>query len=97
MFWKNPQPDPLRPIVLANLERLQRLFHARGRRFEFNPTLTTEALERGLWRAVSETAEGLSLSFPPSMACEQRISEIIRNLPPLARQGQWPGWLQTAR
>jgi len=101
--WNRPkQADPLRGIVLGNLTRLQRLFHARGRRFSFDRDATTAKLEAGLWNALDSTANDLRLSFAPSTPCETRISEITRNLPPLARPGsrqasQWPSFLQTAR
>lgn len=102
MFWKNPQQDALRPIVLANLTRLQRLFHARGRRFAFSPDASTSTLENGLWGAVGETADDMGLLFAPEMPLEHRIAQIERQLEPLARPGTgqanpWPNLLQTAR
>ena len=100
--WNKPKPDPLRPIVLGNLARLQRLFNSRGRRFNFNESAPTDRLETGLWEAVGQCASEMSLSFSPQMPLEHRISEIERNLEPLARNGSpqgsaWPGWLQAAR
>jgi len=91
------QPDPLRGIVLGNLSRLQALFRARGKRFDFDVSLPTPSLENALWHVLDSTAADMGLSFAPGISCEARISELVRNLPPLARQGQWPGWLQTAR
>ena len=89
--WNRPkQADPLRGIVLANLHRLQNLFRARGRRLDFDPASSTQALETGLWNVIDTTAADMGLAFAPGMACEARISEIIRNLPPLASRGQWP-------
>jgi len=102
MFWRKPHQDTLRPLVLANLTRLQRLFHARGRRFDFDRDATTKTLENGLWGAVGETADDMGLLFAPEMPLEHRIAQIERQLEPLARPGAgqanlWPNFLQTAR
>ena len=53
--WRKA-PDPLRPLVTANLERLQRLFRARGKRLQFNPELPTKKLEDALWRVIDQSA-----------------------------------------
>lgn len=90
MFFRKPQPDRLRPIVLQNLTRLALLFKSRGRRFSYDASLPTNKLEDALWHVLEVTGRDMGLSFAPGMACEARISEIIRNLPPLASRGQWP-------
>ena len=100
--WRKSQPDKLRPIVLANLERLQRLFNARGRRFEFNRELSTPKLENALWRVLDSTSDSMGMLFPQNMACERRIDEIQRALPPMGYPGsqqgnQWPAFLKTAQ
>ena len=99
--WRRSQEDRLRPLVLGNLERLQRLFHARGRRFEFNRELSTERLEKGLWGVLDDTVASMGLTLPDGMACERRIDEIQRQLepmpPPGSSSGQWPAFLQSAR
>ena len=99
--WRRSQEDRLRPLVLGNLERLQRLFNARGKRLEFNPELSTPKLETALWRVLDSTSESMGMLFPANMACERRIDEIQRALPPLPHpgsgSGQWPQFLQSAR
>ena len=98
--WRKAQPDRLRPIVLANLERLRTLFHARGRRFDFDQGLPTLRLENALWHVLDQTALDTNLIFPSNMPCEHRISEIQRALPPLhtgSGSGQWPSFLQSAK
>lgn len=99
MFWRKPQQDSLRPIVIGNLERLKRLFNSRGRRFDFNRDASTSTLEDGLWVAVSEAASDVSLSFAPNMPLEHRIAQIERQLEPLSRpgtrhKGAWPSWIR---
>ena len=100
--WRKTQPDKLRQIVLSNLERLQRLFNARGKRFEFSRELSTPKLETALWKVLDSTAESMQMLFPPNMACERRIDEIQRALDPLPHPGShqanpWPQFLQSAR
>ena len=100
--WRKTQPDRLRLIVLANLERLQRLFNARGKRLEFNRELSTERLEKGLWGVLDDTVASMGLTLPDGMSCERRIDEIQRALPPLdypgSHQGNpWPQFLQSSR
>jgi len=100
--WHKAQTDPLRGIVVGNLERLQRIFHARGRRLEFAPDSPTARLEDGLWRVVDQTAADMGLTFPPGMPCESRITEILKHLDPMPHPGsgrasQWPAFLKTAR
>ncbi len=99
--WRKA-PDPLRPLVMANLDRLQRLFRARGKRFQFDHDMPTAKLEDALWKVVDQTALDTNLIFPSNMPCEHRISEIARHITPMphpsAVQGsQWPAFLQTAR
>ncbi len=99
--WRKTQPDKLRQIVLANLDRLQRLFNARGKRFEFSRELSTPKLETALWRVLDSTSDSMGMLFPANMACERRIDEIQRALPPMQHpgsgSGQWPQFLQNAR
>ena len=100
--WHKAQADPLRGIVVGNLDRLQRLFRARGKRLQFDPELPTKKLEDGLWRVVDQTAADMGLTFPMGMPCEARITEILKHLDPMqfpgAVQGsQWPQFLQQAR
>jgi len=100
--WQKVRPDPLREIVLGNLSRLRALFQARGKRFDYDASLPTPSLENALWHVLDSTTADMGLALAPSMSCEARISEITRNLPPLARPGtrqasQWPSLLQTAR
>jgi len=95
-------PDLLRPLVLGNLERLQRLFRARGKRLEFNPDSPTAKLEDALWNIVDQTAADMGLTFPPGMPCESRITDILKHLDPMpypgsGRPNQWPAFLQQAR
>lgn len=98
--WRKA-PDPLRPLVMANLERLQRLFRARGKRLQFNRDLPTAKLEDALWRVIDQSALDLGLMLPDGMPCEHRISEIQKHLAPMqlpgSGSGQWPEFLQTAR
>ena len=95
--WRKVQADPLRGIVLENLRRLKTVFDARGKRLPFDAAWPTDRLERLLWQVIEVHSADLCLTFSPDMPAEHRISAIIRQLPPLARQGQWPGWIQTAR
>ena len=99
--WRKA-PDPLRPLVLGNLDRLQRLFRARGKRLQFDPSLPTKKLEDGLWKIIDQTALDLNLILPDGMPCEHRVSEIQKHLAPMQHPGavqgsQWPAFLQTAR
>ena len=100
--WRKAQPDRLRPIVLANLERLRTLFHARGKRFAYSADMPTAKLEDALWHVLDQTAADMGLDFPPGMPAEHRISEIQKHLDPMPHPGsdrasQWPSFLQTAR
>ena len=99
--WRKA-PDPLRPLVLDNLDRLQRLFRARGKRLQFDRDLPTAKLEDALWKVIDQTALDLNLILPSNMPCEHRISEIQKHLAPMQHPGavqgsQWPAFLQTAR
>lgn len=100
--WRKTQPDRLRLVVLSNLERLQRLFHARGKRFAYAADMPTAKLEDALWRVLDQTALDMGLDFPPGMPAEHRVSEIQKHLAPMPHPGavqgsRWPSFLQTAR